>query len=192
MRAQSFSGEELLIRSFLEATHPLSSRYWVAFTGNILVNLTLKALASTPRPHFIDTCRYYLASILILPFSQAWLAKGELQRERRVKNVTTKILSSTWCCMQYHQSPQVVILETIVYYHHNRSKILSSFHLVQQQKWLETAKWVYNELHPQKCPVWHLGVHIRGETCFFGSFIWSNVAFSPSLCICGWGFCFCQ
>lgn len=33
-------------------------RYWVAFTGNILVNLTLKALASTPRPHFIDTCRY--------------------------------------------------------------------------------------------------------------------------------------
>jgi len=32
-------------------------RYWVAFTGNILVNLTLKALASTPRPHFIDTCR---------------------------------------------------------------------------------------------------------------------------------------
>jgi len=32
-------------------------RYWVAFTGNILVNLSLKALASTPRPHFIDTCR---------------------------------------------------------------------------------------------------------------------------------------
>ena len=152
MRAQSFSGEELLIRSFLEAAHPLSSRYWVAFTGNILVNLTLKALASTPRPHFIDTCRYYLASILILPFSQAGLAKGELQRERRVKNVTTKILSSS-CCMQYHQSPQVVILETIVYYHHNRSKILSSFHVVQQQKWLDTAKWVYNESHPQKCPV---------------------------------------
>jgi len=39
-----------------KATGKVFWRYWVIATGNVLINLTLKTLASTPRPHFIHTC----------------------------------------------------------------------------------------------------------------------------------------
>ena len=32
------------------------SRYWVGQSINMIANITLKTMASTPRPHFIDTC----------------------------------------------------------------------------------------------------------------------------------------
>jgi len=32
-------------------------RYWVGMSVNTIANITLKTMASTPRPHFLDTCK---------------------------------------------------------------------------------------------------------------------------------------
>jgi len=50
-------GLRTVITTTATVTGKVFLRYWITLTANVLLNLVLKILTSTPRPHFIDTCQ---------------------------------------------------------------------------------------------------------------------------------------